>query len=143
MTEDDGRAGGRPPGGSNRRRGSETLLAHAAATCGMTYDELAGYLDLRPATVRAYAAGARPTPARVLEAMATLIELVTMRQPLKPGVVLPPAAQARREALEAMRRRAWPKPELATTRLNPHAQKAADGDDVDDDEDEDGAGDED
>ncbi len=62
--------------------------------------------------------------------MATLVELVTMRQPLKPGVVLPPAAQARREALEAMRRRSWPKPTVATTRLNPHPR----GTEMDDEE---------
>lgn len=114
---------GRPPGGSNRRRGGVSLFGHGAAAVGLTHDELATYLGISTATVRAYALGTRTAKPAVLEAMATLWEQVSMRtSPTKP---IPDAAMARRAALQALRSRDW------SIKIDPD-----DGDDEEEDDDE-------
>ena len=115
---------------SEERDAAAALFGHAIQVTGLSHADLAAHLGISIQSVRGYATGrTRPKDATMTQ-IARLVEIVVMRQPIPLGFVLPPAAAARKAALDRIRRREWPRPTLPTTRLNPHPQ----GEGLDDNE---------
>jgi transcriptional regulator with XRE-family HTH domain len=132
MSEDRTRRNGRPTldrskGAKGKRPSTSTTFGQAVSVCGLSHEEAAAYLGRSRQSIRAYASGARKPPLEILDRLTLLWEQISFRT--EPKNPLPPSAQARRDALQEMRTRAWWSRERSAAALE-------DEEDDEDDEDE-------